>query len=82
MADSTPLTAPYQTPQTTMANLAVTAAVKGIWQIAIDLYEQHGFGATIALGDELGLPFGYCKPCDTETATLDACCLSCSSTKA
>lgn len=66
----------------TPAELAVENAEKGIWLIAADLYEQHGFQPTIDLGEELGLPFSYCKPCDHTTATLAGSCLSCSSTKA
>lgn len=80
MALSPPVPAQYQTRQMN-ADAAVTAAVKGIWQIAIDLYEEHGFQATIDLGEKLALPFGYCEPCDNDTATLDGACLSCSSPK-
>lgn len=66
----------------TPAGLAVEKAEKGIWRIAAALYENHGFPATIALGEALGLPFGYCEPCDNETATLAGSCLTCGSTKA
>lgn len=59
----------------------VTNAVKAIWQAAIDLYERHGFSATVTLGEALGLPSSRCEPCDNDTATLQGACLSCGSSK-